>query len=208
MIALAGLTIAFLKVFGKRPDRHAILFGCLISAVTAFVLSYVALGHLCDRGGPTGAVILGSVLAGVVRATIERKVVRRWLWIGWFAVTFWGMSICHLDGYIGNPVYGKVLARRPQDCLQSCRDVLHNVSEDKKDLELPKGWIEDSWKARTKEDFPGPYVCRTGNLGHYWHTWFTGVFSLETHSCGIWCPGGRLKSCAEFLEIRPRSEMR
>jgi hypothetical protein len=69
---------------------------------------------------------------------------------------------------------------------------------------LPEGWIEEAWLAATGESFPTPTEGVTGTVGHYWYTWFTGVFSLHEQKCGIWCPGGPLKSCVETLEIRPR----
>jgi hypothetical protein len=208
MIAITCATLAILKIFGKRPDRNTVLSGCLLFAITLAVLSYVAFGHLCDRGGPWGAVVLGSVLAGTLRATVETKSIRRWLWIGWFAVTFWGSNICHLDGYVGNPLCGKVLTQRSEDRLRYSQDVLRKASEERKGLVLPEGWIEESWRASTNEDFPAPSTCHPGIVGHYWHTWFTGVFSLETHDCGIWCAGGPLKTCCDSLEIRPRPHER
>ncbi len=208
MIGMVCTTIAILKLYGRRPDRNGVVSGLLLSVITATVLSYIAFGHLCDRGGPWGTVVVGSVLAGTLRATVEKKGIRRWLWVGWFAVTFWGMGLCHLDGYIGNPLYGKLLSQRVQDRLRYCQDTPRKASEDKKGLVLPEGWIEESWRTSTKEDFPGPSTCRPGTLGRYWYTWFTGVYSLETHPSGIWCPGGPVKVGSESLEIRPRPNLK
>jgi hypothetical protein len=206
VIAMICTTLAVLKTFGKRPDARAALAGALLMIVTFLVLWFVAFGHSCSRGGPFGAVAFGAVLAGVVRATVQKKVVRRWLWAGWFVLTFWGMNLCHLDGYIGNPRYGGALSRMRRQDLAYVQDVLRNAPENRKNLRLPEGWVEESWRAGTGEDFPEPTTCRSGTLEHCWHTWFTGIFSLETHDCGMWCSGGSLESCSESLEIRPRRD--
>ena len=199
VIAMIGAALAVLKVFGKRPDRRALFAGILLAVVTFFVLGYLAFGHLCFRGGPFGVVVFGAVFAGALRATVERKVVRRRLWIGWCVLTFWGTFLCHLDDYIGNPAF------RPFDEVKYAQTVLRDIPESRKSLRLPEGWIEESWRTSTGEDFPVPTRCRSSEVGRYWHTWFTGVFSLETHDCGIWCPGGSVKSCSECLVKKPRA---
>ena len=206
MIALICATIAILKTFGKRPDRNAVRAGCLLSSITLLVLTYLAFGHLCDRGGPWGAVVCGSAFAGTVRATVEKKKLRRWLWMGWLALTLWGTALCHLDGYIGNPLCGKMLAEKSLDLLRYCQDVFRKVPASEQGLRLPEGWIEESWRAGAGKAFPARSTFQSGTLGLYWHTWFTGVFYLEMHDCGIWCPGGPLKTCGDSLEIRPRSD--
>ena len=95
------------------------------------------------------------------------------------------MNLCHLDGYIGNPAYGKTLMQRPFDELTCAQNVLRKESESQESLHLPEGWIEESWRASTGGDFPAPTTGPSGIPGHYWHTWFTGVFSFETHHYGI-----------------------
>ena len=66
MIGMVCTTIAILKLYGRRPDRNGVVSGLLLSVITAAVLSYIAFGHLCDRGGPWGTVVVGSVLAGTL----------------------------------------------------------------------------------------------------------------------------------------------
>ena len=205
MIAMTGATLAIVKNFGKRPDRRSILAGVVRFVLTFLILAYLAIGHLCSRGGPFGAIFFGAVAAGVVRASVEKAAARRWLWIGWFLLTFWGVSLCHMDGYIGNAQYGRTLANRPLERLGYVQDVLRKASDTQSNLPLPAGWIEESWRAAVGEDFPAPTRCQSGTLGLYWHTWFTGVFSLETCECGFWCLGGPLKSCSETIAIRPRN---
>lgn len=204
VIAMVCTTLAMLKFFGKRPSYQAILAGFLLMMVTFLVLALVAFGHACSRGGPLGVVALGSVFAGTLRATVEKRAVRRWVWIGWFLLTFWGVDLCHRDGYVGNPTYGKTLARRPPVELAFAQAVLRKASEGQKSLQLPAGWIEESWLAGTKSDFPAPAICQSAVVADYWHTWFTGVFSLEKRQYGIWCRGGPVKSCSESLDVRPR----
>ncbi len=204
MIGLACGSVAVVWIYGGRPDGQAVLMGALLMVVTFLVLDFMAFGHLCLRGGPMGAVVLGAVSAGVARATVEKKAVRQWMWIGWFMLAFWGTSLCHMDGYVGYSAYGKSLAEKPLAELKHVQEFLRTAPESQKSLVLPEGWIEKSWRASTGEGFPAPATFKSGTLGRYWHTWFTGVFSLETHRCGIWCPGGPLRDCGDSLEIRRR----
>jgi len=204
IIGTAWAALAILKAFGKRPDGKAVFFAALLAVATFFVLAFAAFSHLCSRGGPFGAVALGAVSAGALRATVDKKACRRVMWGCWLILTVWGTGLCHLDGYIGNPAYGKWLAQRPFDDLACVQNVLRKASESRKGLYLPEGWVEESWRAGTGEDFSAPTTGLSGTPGRYWHTWFTGVFSLETHDYGIWCPGGPLESCIESVEIRPR----
>ena len=64
VIVMTCTTLAVLRVFGKRPDRRAVLAGALVMVVTFFVLAFVAFGHLCSRGGPFGVVAFGDQPAG------------------------------------------------------------------------------------------------------------------------------------------------
>lgn len=206
VIAMAGVTLGMLKVFGRRPDREGVFAGALILVVTLVVLLFVTVGHLCTRGGAMGVVFFGTLSAGFLRATVEPKRWRRLAWIGWFVLTFWGADLCHLDGYVGNPRNGEWLAQRPTHLLASVRQVIEKAAKDQKGLVLSEGWIDDSWRTATGKDFPVSAGCQSGTTGRYWHTWFTGVYLLETYSCGIWCRGSPLESCADSLEIRRRPD--
>ena len=204
IIAMACATFAILKVYGKRPDRRAVVAGALLMIVTFFVLAIVAFLH-CSRGGPTVPVFLGTISAGVVRAAVEKKLWRRLLWIGWFLLISWGSVLCHLDGYVGNPEYAKRFV--PLNTFKSVREELRKESQTRKNIQLKEGWIGESWRAATGEDFI-PWRCDSAFVGQYWHTWFTSVYSLETQHFGIWCPGGSLETCSESLDIRPRERER
>jgi hypothetical protein len=202
MIAMICTTLIVLKRFGKRPDERSRRAGIFLAAVTLLVLACVTYGHLCDRGGARGAVAYGTVFAGVVRATVDRKAVRRLLWTGWFALTFWGSLLCHLDGYVGNPACAKRYAEKPAKMLASVQDRLRREAENRKGMSLREGWMDDSWRASTGEEFTRT-TCLSGVYGHYWHTWFTGVLSFDVYRCGVWCPGGPIEECSESVEIRP-----
>jgi hypothetical protein len=197
-------SLAALKVHGKSRNRRATLAGVLHMAAAFLAFFFVAFGHGCHRGGPLGAVVLGSVFIGVIRATVERKFVLRIAWVGWFAVTFGGMELCHEDGYVGGLGYIRLLERSQANSLAFARELLLAASEKRQGLCLPEGWIENSWKAATEEEYPGDYEVELPVWGYYWHTWFTGVFLFHTRETSIWCAGGPLESCAQSLEIRDR----
>lgn len=203
VLALIVASLAALKVYGKRPDRKAVVAGGVHFIVTFLVLGFLAFGHACDRGGPFGVVAFGALFAGIFRATVEHTTIRRGAWLCWFAIAVWGMELCHCDGYTGNASSRQMRVRRPSDELWLAQDTLRKAAKSGKDVRLPEGWIEDSWRTATGEDFPTPTDCETRTAGYFWHTWFTGVFSLQAEPCGIWCPGGTSSDCSESLEIRP-----
>lgn len=204
VIAMTCATLIAVKTLGKRMDERARHSALVVALVTCVILAYIAFGHLCNRGGPTGCVLLGTVSAGLLRATVNKAGVRRAMWVGWFVLTLWGMDLCHLAGYVGNPDYGTAL-QSPQNVLKYVQDRLRSESGGRKALTLPKGWLAPSWQAATGTDFPYLPFAETATTGCYWHTWFTGIFSLHTQRWEVWCPGGPLASCIEKLELRVRA---
>jgi hypothetical protein len=204
MIAALCGTLVLLKVYGRRLSRSEGYSGLLVGAATLLLFTIVAFGHLCDRGGPTGAVFLGTLSAGFLRATVEKKVWRRTLWFAWFVLVCFGTHICHLDGYVGNSHFGLTRRQMADTDLRRVQELLRGASQDRKGLDLPEGWLDESWLRATGESIAAICERKTASTKRLWHTWFTGIFSLQTQRYGIWCPGGPIGRCAESLEIRPR----
>jgi hypothetical protein len=207
LIAMICVSGAVIKLRGSRPSPRKILGGAILAVVTFSLFMLLLVGDGCYRGNAIGPIICGPLFAGAVCATVRKKKYIFLIWILWFALDIWGGVLCHSDGYVGNPNYEKDWpAKIAASELLGAQDVIRNASPDKKSLILPQGWLDESWRIATKEEYPGPARWLSVTVGSYWHTWFTGVFLLQSHNCGIWCPGGSMESCIEKLEIRARSD--
>lgn len=89
----------------------------------------------------------------------------------------------------------------------SVQDTLNRKLSDKSDLILTEGWIEEVWHKATGEDlFKSQLNIEVGSVNRYWHTWFTGLYRLDSYDTGLWCPGGPLAQCIEKLELKRRPE--
>jgi hypothetical protein len=207
LIAMICVSIAAMKLRGTRPSPRKILGGAILAVVTFIFFMLLLAGDGCYRGHAMGPIIFGPLFVGAVCATVRKKKYIFMIWMLWFALDIWGGFLCHSDGYVGNPNYEKYWPDKTSASeLIDAQDNIRNASPDKKSLILAQGWLEESWRIAAAEEYPGPAQWPSVTVGRCWHTWLTGVFSLQSHNCGIWCPGGSMESCIEKLDIRTRSD--
>ena len=211
MIAMLVGALAALLRWGTRPSSRGTVIGLLLALVCFVALGFLTPTQACRRGGTIIPVLPGSVLAGVVFAAIPvRKVAAPLmiaLLVSGYALTLWGMELVHESPYVGNPNWPRQLERISSSSLQTARIGLLAVSPEYPDAVLPEGWVEESLhRATGEEPFTRSPGHRSGKVSHFWHTWFTGIYRLETYPNGVWCPGGTISNCVERLEIRARYE--
>lgn len=201
VVALSGVTLAVARVHGVAPCRRSLIRGGVATAATVAVLSFAAYSHACDRGGPTGPVLLGAAWAGILWAATSHARARRRIWLGWLLLTCWGVGLCHCESYVGNRQWR---AGPSQRALAQARNALSEAAQSRSTPTLTEGWVEQSWRAATGEPFPMRTTFQDATVTRCWHTWFTGVYRMHSRTVGIWSPGGSCKACAGALEIRPR----
>jgi hypothetical protein len=202
IIAMICASVAVLKLFGVRSNPRRILGGVALAVFTFCLFGFMLVADGCDRGVPIAPILLSTLFVGAVCATVPKRKYVSLIWVLWFLLYLWGSELCHFDGYVGNPHYENWLAMVSTDDLNFAQYELRKAVDDKKDIILPQGWLEESWQTATGEKYPGVTEYKSGTVGTFWHTWFSGIYSLQTRQCRIWCPGGPVESCAETIEIR------
>jgi len=209
MIAMLVPPAIALKGWGANPTLRDILTGIIFAMPSFLGLVVLTPVHGCLRGGTLSPELAAAALAGLVLAVVPPRKVKipviALLLLGGFSLTYWAMDLVHAAPYVGNPRWPAQLDNISSTHLDLAHARLRELSADYADVVLPEGWIEESWRAATGQEFlrhaPG-YI--SGTVGHFWHTWFTGIYHLEERRNGIWCPGGPLSACVDRLELRDR----
>jgi hypothetical protein len=208
MIGMLAGTLVLLAKAGSRPNCRSCLWGVLAALIVLVLASLGDVPHFCHRGGSDHPALLAGPLAGLVCVCVRDRT-KAWLAVvalgfSGFALCIWATEIVHHAPYVGNPKWSE-LTRHNAELTR--RDIATSmINSAPPGLILPPGWIDELWEQVTSEaSLPVTQGrVKMGDVGCFWHTWFTGLYRLDEYKAGFWCPGGPISEGAKKLELRQR----